>query len=146
MSARMLTSALLLAVLACGGSDATGPEDDQSEPERFKAGVWEGTITSGWPGTLSFRVVNQSSFNGLTIRVPVFGAEQSGCETSWAQSIAIGADGSYSADLSDSSTNSSLTITGSFSSQTEMTGSVAGICRGKLVLLGMQYKANWVRD
>jgi hypothetical protein len=143
-----IAGALLFGALACGGGDdPAGPDQPAADQDgRVKAGVWEGKITSGWPGTLSFRVVSESSFTDLVIRVPVFGAEQSGCETSWTQSVAIGSDGAYAADLTNSSINTSLAISGTFSSQTVMTGSVVGACRGKLVLLGMQFSASWVRS
>ncbi len=55
-----------------------------------KPGQWEGTINNvGFPGNLRFVVRDDGTISDFTIRIPVFGKEQQGCESTLQSPIAI---------------------------------------------------------
>ena len=79
----------------------------------------------------------------LTTEVPTF-SNMSGCSSTWTQVVTIGSSGAFSASLT--SGNTSLSIAGNFDTDSLATGTVAGVCRGGLVLLGQTFRASWVSD
>lgn len=118
--------------------------DDTSTGESIsvKPGYWEGS-TSVWSGDVSFQVASDGTINDFRIRVPVFGNEQRGCEVSAREDITVLPDGFYAISIRDGSTK--MDINGQFNSDTEMTASVWGTCKGDMILMGIEFEASWVR-
>jgi hypothetical protein len=149
----------LLAGTGCGGggggtgSGPTAPSaaittpapSPTPTPSGVRTGLWQGTIPNGpsGSGAFTFRVTGPSSLTFLTTRVPTF-SSPSGCASTWNQSFTFDSTGAFTARLSES--NTSITYTGSFSGSTRATGTVSGVCRGSLVMLGMNFEANWASD
>lgn len=111
----------------------------------IRIGLWQGTLPSApaGSGTLSFRVTSATSMTFLSTRVPTF-TVMSGCSSTWNNQVTIGSNRAFTATLT--SGNTSLSIEGTFDTDSEATGTIVGTCNGSLVLLGQTFRANWVSN
>ncbi len=147
MRGPFLLAVVLALVTAACGKDKTATPTTPTAPAggAIRVGLWQGTLPSApaGSGTLSFRVTNSTSMTFLSTRVPTF-AVQAGCSSTWDNVVAIGSTRGFSATLTAG--NTSLSLAGTFDSDSAATGTISGVCNGSLVLLGQTFRANWVSN